>query len=79
MVKNLVQDAEHVAQNDDGHEDGAFADDHLRPQCSDDGKRPAACKTQQHQYFKNTDIHCFIMIFTLYYNSAKIHFLANDC
>ena len=63
MIENLVQDAEHIAQDNDGHEDGAFANDHLRPQRLDDGKGPAARKTQQHQNLKNADIHCLIMIF----------------
>ena len=65
MVEYLVQDAEHITQHDNGHEDGAFTDDHLRPQRPYYGKRPAARETQQHQYLKNTDIHCFIMIFAL--------------
>ena len=63
MVEYLMQNSEDIAQNDDGHEHGAFADDHLRPQRPDDGKRPAARETQHHQYLKNADIHCFKMIF----------------
>ncbi len=59
MVENLVQDAEHIAQHDNGHENGAFADDHLGAQRLDDGEGPAARKAQQHQYFENADFHCF--------------------
>ena len=54
-----MQDAENIAQHDDGHEDGAFPDDHLRAQGLHDGERPAAREAQQHQYFENADFHCF--------------------
>jgi hypothetical protein len=58
-----VQDSEDIAQNDDGHEEGAFPKNHFCSKGFYDGKGPAARETEQHQYLKNADIHCFILIF----------------
>ena len=63
IIEHLMQNSEHIAQNDDCHEYGTFPEDHFRPQGFDNRKRPAAREAQQHQYFKNTDIHCLTMIF----------------
>ena len=63
IVEDLVQDSENIAQNNDGHEDRAFTKNHFSPQGFYNGKGPAASEAQQHQYLKNADIHCFILIF----------------
>jgi hypothetical protein len=61
-VQRLMDDAEDVAQYDQGHEKRAFPNHHLGAQRLGDGNGPADRETEQKEYFPNAEIcHSFIL------------------
>lgn len=54
IMRNLVDDAHHIAEDDDGHKNGAFPDYNFGSQRLNDRERPTAGETEEHKDFPNT-------------------------